>query len=164
MSRRTWKQWFWQAFNRPQRSTTRRSAGRALALEPLDERITPAVNALFHAGVLTVTGDHTNNTIVVSRDVNGRLLVNGGAVTIKGGTATLSNTKLIEVFGQAGNDTISLDEVNGTLPKANLYGGSGDDTLTGGSGNDQLFGQAGDDTLLGKGGVDLLFGGAGNDV
>ena len=55
-------------------------------------------------------------------------------------------------------------ETNGALPKSNLFGGAGNDTLTGGSGNDQLFGQAGNDTLLGKGGFDLLFGGADNDT
>ena len=54
---------------------------------------------------------------------------------------------LIQVFGQGGNDTISLDETNGALPAAQLFGGAGNDTLTGGSGNDQLFGGAGNDTL-----------------
>ncbi len=68
------------------------------------------------------------------------------------------------MFGQAGNDTISLDETNGALPAANLFGGDGNDTITGGSGNDLLFGQAGNDTLLGKGGNDQLFGGDGNDT
>ena len=63
-----------------------------------------------------------------------------------------------------GNDTIALDETNGALPAAQLFGGAGNDTLTGGSGNDQLFGQGGDDILNGKGGNDLLFGGLGNDV
>jgi Ca2+-binding RTX toxin-like protein len=68
------------------------------------------------------------------------------------------------VFGQAGNDTITLDESNGALPRANLFGGAGNDTMTGGSGADMLFGQAGNDVLNGKGGTDLLFGGAGDDV
>jgi len=68
------------------------------------------------------------------------------------------------VFGQGGNDTITLDESNGALPAAQLFGGAGNDVLTGGSGADLLFGGAGNDTLLGKGGNDLLFGGAGNDV
>ena len=68
------------------------------------------------------------------------------------------------MFGQDGNDTIALDETNGALPAAELFGGAGNDTLTGGSGNDQLFGQDGNDILLGKGGNDLLFGGDGNDV
>jgi Ca2+-binding RTX toxin-like protein len=134
--------------------------------EPLDDRIMPAVTGSFSAaaGVLTVFGDAGNNTIVVSRDAAGRILVNGGAVAIQGGTATVANTRLIQVFGQDGNDTIALDETNGALPSANLFGGAGDDTLTGGSGNDLLFGQAGNDTLLGKGGNDMLFGGDGNDT
>ena len=106
------------------------------------------------AGILSVFGDHLDNTIVVSRDVAGNILVNGGAVSVRGGTPTVANTTLIQVFGQGGNDQISLDEANGALPSANLFGGAGNDTLTGGSGNDLLFGQAGNDTLLGKGGID----------
>jgi Ca2+-binding RTX toxin-like protein len=135
-------------------------------LEALGERILPAVTASFtpSAGVLSVLGDSLNNTIVVSRDAAGRILVNGGAVAVTGGTPTVANTALIQVFGQAGNDQISLDETNGALPAANLFGGDGNDILTGGSGNDMLFGQAGNDTLLGKGGNDSLFGGDGNDV
>src|SRR6516165_9386162 len=113
------------------------------------------------AGLLSEVGDSVDNTIVTSRDAAGQLFVNGGAVPIVGGQATVANTALIQVFGQGGNDTITLDEANGALPKANLFGGAGNDTLTGGSGADQLFGQAGNDTLLGKGGNDFLFGGAG---
>ena len=99
-----------------------------------------------------------------SRDAAGTILINNGAVPVQGGAATVANTSLIEVFGQAGNDTITLDESNGALPAANLFGGAGNDTITGGSGADQLFGEAGNDILNGKGGNDLLFGGAGNDV
>src|SRR5215468_2109420 len=125
-----------------------------------------AITATFSPGsnVLTEFGDALDNTIVTSRDAAGRILVNGGAVSVSGGTPTVANTSLIQVFGQAGNDVISLDEANGALPAANLFGGAGNDTLTGGSGNDQLFGQAGNDTLLGKGGNDMLFGGDGNDT
>ena len=164
MSRRSFKQWFLQQFGLACRSTRRPPVGRALAFETLSQRITPTVNAFFHAGVLTVTGDSQDNTITLSRDVAGKVLVNGGAISIKGGSPTVANTKLVQVFGAAGNDTITLDEANGVLPKANLYGGAGNDILTGGSGNDQLFGEAGNDTLLGKGGVDRLYGGAGDDT
>ena len=83
----------------------------------------------------------------------GRILVNGGAVAVVGGTPTVANTALIRVFGLGDNDVISLNEVNGALPRGNLFGGAGNDVLTGGSGADQLFGQAGNDTLLGKGGT-----------
>jgi Ca2+-binding RTX toxin-like protein len=125
-----------------------------------------AVTALFIPGLgsLTIFGDAANNSIVVSRDAAGKLLVNGGAVTIKGGTPTVANTGLIGVFGLGGDDNLSLNEANGALPRALLFGGAGNDTLTGGSGNDQLFGQSGNDVLLGKGGVDLLFGGSENDI
>src|SRR5215470_11359832 len=125
-----------------------------------------AIKATFSpsTGLLTETGDNVDNTIVTSRDAAGNILVNGGAVAIEGGRATVANTAEIVVFGQGGNDTITLDESNGALPSAQLFGGDGNDTLTGGSGNDMLFGQAGNDVLLGKGGNDLLFGGAGNDT
>src|ERR1700760_2024132 len=113
-------------------------------------------------GQLTVFGDAQGNTIVTSRDAAGRILVNGGAVTTVGGTPTVANTGLIQVFGQGGNDTISVDEANGAMPAVNLFGGDGNDTLKGGSGNDMLFGQAGNDTLIGGGGNGLLFGGCGD--
>jgi Ca2+-binding RTX toxin-like protein len=164
--------WIRRVFNKqfkpsPRPRRKRADQGRFVpTCEPLDERVLPAVTASFSggAGVLTVFGDAGNNTIVVSRDVAGTILVNGGATAIRGGAPTVANTKVIQVFGQDGNDTISLDETNGALPAADLFGGAGNDTLTGGSGNDQLFGQAGSDALLGKGGNDLLFGGDGNDT
>jgi Ca2+-binding RTX toxin-like protein len=37
---------------------------------------------------------------------------------------------MIQVFGQGGNDTITLDESNGALPAVQLFGG-GNDTLLG---------------------------------
>jgi Ca2+-binding RTX toxin-like protein len=148
------------------RLARRRPRPFALRLDTLDQRIVPAITASFSAGagILTVIGDAQDNTITVSRDAAGSLLVNGGAINVKGGSPTVANTTLIQLFGQGGNDTLQLDEVNGALPSANIFGGAGNDVLTGGSGNDQLFGQGGNDTLLGKGGADLLFGGAGSDV
>jgi Ca2+-binding RTX toxin-like protein len=123
-----------------------------------------ATTATFNAGGLTVNGDALNNTITISRDAAGRILVNGGAVAVVGGTPTVANTSQVTVSGLGGQDVISLSEANGALPRANLSGGSGNDTLTGGSGGDQLSGQAGNDTLLGRGGFDFLFGGSENDT
>jgi Ca2+-binding RTX toxin-like protein len=153
----------------PVSRTGRKTPGHAPfvpAVEALAERVLPAVTATFlpGAGTLSIFGDAQDDTITVSRDAAGKILINGGAVAVRGGTPTVANTALIQAFGLGGNDTITLDEANGALPKANLFGGAGDDVLTGGSGADQLFGQAGNDTLLGKGGNDLLFGGAGDDV
>jgi len=147
-------------------AAVRRTPRSVLRVDELGDRIVPAVTAVFipGQGILSVFGDAQANAITVSRDAAGTILVNGGAVAVRGGTATIANTARIQVFGGLGNDTITLDEVNGALPAANLHGGFGDDTITGGSGGDHLFGGAGNDTLLGKGGNDLLFGGMGNDV
>jgi Ca2+-binding RTX toxin-like protein len=136
------------------------------AVEQLEDRVTPSVTSFFSPGahILSVFGDALDNRIVVSRDTGGDILVNGGAVATQGGAPTVANVSLIQVFGQAGNDFIALDETNGALPSANLFGGAGNDTLIGGSGNDLLFGQAGNDILMGKGGNDMLFGGDGNDT
>ena len=135
-----------------------------LAPKAAGDVTTQAVTASFGHGTLTVFGDGLDNSTTISRNAAGTILVNGGAVAVHGGTATVANTGLIQVFGQGGNDTITLSEASGALPRANLFGGAGNDTITGGSGADMLFGQSGNDTLLGKGGADLLFGGSENDV
>jgi Ca2+-binding RTX toxin-like protein len=123
-----------------------------------------AVTASFSNGVLSIFGDSLDNNITISRNAAGGILVNGGAVRTTGATPTVANTSLIQVFGQSGNDTLTLNEAIGALPRANVFGGIGNDVVTGGSGNDMLFGQAGNDTLLGKGGFDFLFGGTENDT
>src|SRR5206468_12090289 len=118
----------------------------ALGTGALELRATAAVTASFGAGVLSIFGDAADNTIVVSRDAAGKILVNGGAIPVLGGTPTVANTATIQVFGLGGNDTIALNEANGALPRALLFGGAGNDTLTGRPGADMLFGQAGNDT------------------
>src|SRR5262245_47167781 len=164
MSRITFHQWLskmiWGRGN--QRKIGGRS--RIPAFEQLDQRITPSVNAFSFGGVLTVLGDHSDNTIEVSRNAAGNLLVNDGAVRIIGNAPTAANTARIQIFGFGGDDRLSLDDTNGPLPSASLYGGRGNDTLIGSAAADFLFGQAGDDMLLGKGGVDFLFGGSGDDI
>src|SRR5262245_6463087 len=106
-----------------------------------------AITASFLPGTgqLSVFGDALDNQIVISRNTAGLILINGGAVPVLGGTPTVANTALIRVFGQAGNDLITLDESNGPLPAAQLFGGLGNDRLTGGNGDDVLTGGAGDD-------------------
>jgi Ca2+-binding RTX toxin-like protein len=142
-------------------------AGGALAVGLIAVTTAPAhaaTTATFRSGVLTVTGDSAANPIAISRDAAGRILVNEGAVRVIGGSPTVGNTARVRVFGLGGDDTITLDEARGALPRATLSGGGGDDNLTGGSGADQLFGQAGNDTIDARGGNDQLFGGGGNDT
>ncbi len=123
-----------------------------------------ATTASFASGVLTVIGDNADNNIEISRNAAGTILVNGGAVPVNGGPATVGNTTVIQVFGLGGNDVITMNEASGALPRSVLFGGFGNDTVTGGSGADQLFGQSDNDIVLGKGGFDVLFGGSENDV
>jgi Ca2+-binding RTX toxin-like protein len=124
----------------------------------------PTVTAVFAGGILTVSGDDSDNTLVVSRDTAGSLFVNSGAVPVTGGTPTVSNTTLIQIFGFGGNDVLTVDDSNGPMPPANLVGGDGDDTLTGSASDDILDGGPGNDTLIGRGGNDTLLGGPGNDI
>lgn len=113
---------------------------------------------------LTFTGGASGDNLTIGRSSSGTLSGNGGAIPITGGAATTTNTDVIEAFGNSGNDRIALDETNGALPAAHLFGGNGNDTLSGGSGNDLLSGDAGNDTLVGGAGNDTLLGGNGNDV
>jgi Ca2+-binding RTX toxin-like protein len=117
----------------------------------------PAITATFQPGqgLLVVTGNAADNTITVGRNAAGAINVNGGAVSIQGGTPTVANTVKIEIEGRDGNDRLALDQANGALPPAELAGGPGNDTLIGGSGAD---------TLLGGTGRDAAIGGQGNDT
>src|SRR3954464_5609437 len=79
-------------------------------LELLDRRILPAVTATFSAvgGLLRVVGDDQDNTLAVSRDAGGTILVNDGAIAIQGGVPTVTNTQQIIINGVGGNDNLSL--------------------------------------------------------
>jgi Ca2+-binding RTX toxin-like protein len=118
-----------------------------------------AVSANFDQGVLRVRGTAAADQIVLGRNGAGTLVVNGGAVTVTGGPATVVTTSLIRVEGLAGPDVIALDQANGALPAADLRGGDGNDTVTGGSGTDTLDGGAGADVLDADGSVDTVRGG-----
>jgi streptogramin lyase len=136
--------------------------------EQVNATTTPAVTATFSAvdGRLTILGDARDNTVVVSRDAAGTILVNNGAVAIQGGPATVTNVRSISINGGDGNDNLSLDEANGALPSAALAGDGGNDTLVGGSRNDTLTGSAGNDTFVRNpgDGSDIIDGGDGADT
>jgi Ca2+-binding RTX toxin-like protein len=133
-------------------------------LEPLERRTHLAVHAFFVAGQLTVFGDASADTITLGRSAGGTVVVNGGSVGVRGGPAAVAQVHGIRVYGLHGDDRVRLDESNGPLPRAMLFGGPGNDVLVGGSGGDMLAGQAGNDALLGGPGGDLLSGGGGDDT
>ncbi|AKU98158.1 Alkaline phosphatase [Labilithrix luteola] len=69
-------------------------------------------------------------------------------------TATLDGATASGISGEA--DILATDVEN-------LWGGSGDDTLTGNASANELVGNAGDDQLIALDGDDVLEGGAGDD-
>jgi Dockerin type I domain len=146
-------------------------------VEALTERVMPAVTATFSAAgaILRVVGDALDNSVVVSRDAAGTILVNNGDVPIQGGPATVANTHMIMINGAGGNDSLSIDERSGAMPSASIFGGAGNDRLggtdgpdffDGGTGNDEIFMGDGDDTFQWNpgDGSDLVDGGGGNDT
>src|SRR5262245_15109143 len=119
------------------------------SLEALEARAVPAVASLFTptTGLLLINGDVADDTVTVSRNAAGTILVNGSAVGVngapastRGGAANVANVTQIQIFGQGGNDVIRLDETNGVLPAVQAFGGAGNDVLSGGSRNDVLSG------------------------
>jgi len=138
---------------------------------------------------LIVTGDDLDNTISISTTKRGVILVNNGEVSVLSSpkiTPTTSNTDLIRVAAEGGDDQVTLQASDGLLlPPAILDGGPGDDALHGDLGNDWLVGGTGRSTrqtsrsepagstvpgeapsveLIGGEGNDLLIGGDGADV
>lgn len=166
-----------------------RSQLSAFGLHLLEDRVTPAVTAVFNTNVLDVVGDGAANTIVVSADAAGNLQVtnDGAPVSIRTvfGSPTRENLLQVTVDGRGGNDTITLAkslnilDANGKLaaaPSAVLLGGAGNDTLmpliggfVGGVpgnpivGNVVQKGGAGNDTLVSGFGNDLMYGDGGDD-
>jgi Ca2+-binding RTX toxin-like protein len=116
-----------------------------------------------------ITGTGGNDVITVTR--NGS---NQGSVVVKINNVnkgTFNFTGSILVYGNAGNDTITIDSL--VTRTAFVFGGDGKDTINGGGGNDVLLGQnqdvsvngnAGRDIMVGGDGADKLNGGSGDDV
>jgi Ca2+-binding RTX toxin-like protein len=125
-----------------------------------------ATTATFDAttGLLNILGDAANNTTAISRNGAGNILVNGGAIPVQGGPATVADTEVIQAFGADGNDRINASKLAEAAIQLVLDGGAGNDTITGSGAVDELFGKDGNDVLMGGAGNDKLFGGNGDDT
>jgi Ca2+-binding RTX toxin-like protein len=124
-----------------------------------------AVNSTLNgSGVLSVTAD-AGDTIAIICTEN-MLLINGGFPG--SGPANCDAVTLINLMGDAGNNTVDLSGVTGVdfplLVQANINGGSGNDTITGTAVMNQLTGGPGNDTMTGGPVNDFLSGGLGNDT
>ena len=124
-----------------------------------------ATTATFSSGVLSVFGDSGGNSIVISRDAAGKILVNGGAIAVarrhtdrgqhiadpglRPGRQRHRQPQRGE-RGAAGGEPVRRRRQRHSSPAAPAPTSSS--------------GRRGNDTLLGKGGTDLLFGGSENDV
>jgi cyclophilin family peptidyl-prolyl cis-trans isomerase len=108
--------------------------------------------ALFVGGT---TGD---DSIALLPTTDGKITVTVASVSV----GDFAPTGRIIVFGRAGNDTITVHPDITTVTE--LFGEAGNDTLTGGGGDDILIGGAGDDALNGSAGRDFLIGDAGKDT
>lgn len=134
------------------------------------------VDTLIVKGSRGTVGDQFSFT----SDATGRLLLT--APSAAGRTTTSANIEQLQVFVQAGNDVVLLDDLNAVtgLTSVMVDGGDGHDTLNGfdaagdvdaglplsllgGSGNDVLHGSSGNDTMNGQSGTDRLFGNDGDD-
>lgn len=135
----------------------------------------------IESGEVVVTGDAAANAISVRVDMpaGSQVQVRDTAVEItedsdacsKTGTGTsayvtcpyvAAEQYAVKVFGNGGNDTLTMDGVNGSLP-VRFFGGAGNDTLQGAGGPDLLHGENDDDFLYGGGGADFLSGDLGGD-
>ena len=107
---------------------------------------------------LVITGGSGADFIMVQRlGSQIRVLRNGQNI----GTFASADVDRIVVFGQNGNDFISV--MSSVTQPTLLLGGAGNDVLIGASGADEIAGADGNDTMFGLGGNDIICGGGGND-
>ncbi|QOV89703.1 calcium-binding protein [Humisphaera borealis] len=102
-------------------------------------------------GELEIKGTDAADTLAVVVNGTDATLLD---VTLNGVTSQfkVALVKKIEASLGAGNDTATIG--TGIAVKAELKGGSGDDSLTGGDGNDEIDGGDGVDTMTGGAGAD----------
>ncbi|MEQ1902778.1 MAG: calcium-binding protein [Pirellulaceae bacterium] len=75
-------------------------------------------------------------------------------------TVRASNADFLEnIYGSSGDDSLTGSSITNYI-----YGMGGNDVISGRGGNDFLFGEAGNDRLLGEAGIDNLNGGDGDDA
>jgi hypothetical protein len=138
----------------------------------LESRDVPSIASVQLANhILTVKCNDTTSTVVVTQSAAGVQVQD--SVTGKHFTFALSQVSRVDVFGGAGNDTLTSrgDNVGvrirlyGEGGNNSLYGGPGREILVGGDGNNKIYGRAGsNDVLMAGNGNNLIIGSKGNNV
>lgn len=113
-------------------------------------------HVLLHAdGDVDVFGSNSKDTIEIS---NSQVKFSSSEVY----PVDISSASIVKVYAGNGHDTVTVNSSVGV--NFEVYGEAGNDTITTSSGNDTIDGGAGNDTLNGRFGQDLLIGGANNDT
>jgi phospholipase C len=109
---------------------------------------------------LIVQGTQGNDQIQITPDgSNVRVQISESGVSYDHSfTESISR---IEVYGQSGDDTITVDP-NVTIP-AFIFSGTGNNVITAGGGPSVVVGGAGNNTLTGGTGPSILIGGSGHE-
>ncbi|MEL6494791.1 MAG: CAP domain-containing protein [Cyanobacteria bacterium J06623_7] len=114
-----------------------------------------------HEGDDTLYGGAGSDRLYVAS--NDRITLSDTQVT-GDGTDIFSNIEFANLYGGSGNNTIDARNatnistvIRGEGGNDTLRGGESHDTILGGDGNDVLFGEGGNDTLNGNGGIDRLY-------
>ncbi len=120
---------------------------------------------------LTIIGGSNDDTIgmtvvaaTAATETSNIVLAGAGndTVTIKG--AGTSDSNIVKVYGEDGDDTINAAALTATGKEIILDGGAGNDTITGSNFVDTIVGGAGNDIISSGAGADKITLGAGNDT
>lgn len=180
--------------------TAKPAARTRLGLEALDRRDLPSITwvpdgtgLVVIAGHVQVTGDGTNDEVVVTDRLNALSDPYDDQVTVTrnyggagaDGVGTLFESKTFDRYlntgtpGTVTNGSYHLARINGlaatlgdgqnrftnkTNVPSQVTGGKDEDVVRCGSGADTCYGMGGSDTLYGNDGWDTLYGGPGNDL
>lgn len=106
---------------------------------------------------LTLRVGEGDDVIEVAPNVRVNLVVEGGDGNDSITSAGTGNTR---IDGSEGDDIVDLSASGG---RNDVFGNSGNDTITGGTAADVLYGGDGDDVIDGGAGTNYLEGGQGND-
>jgi RTX calcium-binding nonapeptide repeat (4 copies) len=128
-----------------------------------------AGTAQVAGGTLIVSGDRGADRIALRLEtgVPTRVQVDFGDDGTADATVDRATFDRIAVRAGRGDDTVRIDDANGTFTDTEITtisGDRGDDTMLGGGGNELFFGGPGDDVADGNRGADVGVMGAGDDT